>query len=99
MQILLLNYPNNPTSATADEAFFLRAIAFCKAHGLLLIHDAPYVDQVGKGRGSLTGTGAGYNVAGSGSVGSKARKVMETSRGWKYGNVEMLWRGSMKTRP
>ena len=24
----------------------MRAIAFCKAHGLLLIHDAPYVDQV-----------------------------------------------------
>ncbi|GAX78962.1 hypothetical protein CEUSTIGMA_g6402.t1 [Chlamydomonas eustigma] len=43
-KIMLLNYPNNPTSATADEAFFSKAIAFCKAHGLLLIHDAPYVD-------------------------------------------------------
>ena len=43
---MLLNYPNNPTAVTADEAFFHRAISFCKANGLLLIHDAPYVDQV-----------------------------------------------------
>jgi len=43
-KILLLNYPNNPTAATADAEFFQRAISFCKANGLLLIHDAPYVD-------------------------------------------------------
>jgi hypothetical protein len=45
-QVMLLNYPNNPTSATADEAFFARAIKFCSENNLLLIHDAPYVDQV-----------------------------------------------------
>ena len=44
-KILLLNFPNNPTSATADEAFFLQAIDLCKRHTLLLIHDNPYIDQ------------------------------------------------------
>jgi len=43
-KVMLLNYPNNPTSATADDAFFERAIAFAKEHNLLLIHDSPYVD-------------------------------------------------------
>jgi aspartate/methionine/tyrosine aminotransferase len=44
-KVLLLNFPNNPTSATADEAYFLKAIDFCKRHKLLLIHDNPYIDQ------------------------------------------------------
>lgn len=41
---LLLNYPNNPTSAVADEAFFLEAAAWCRARGTLLIHDHPYAE-------------------------------------------------------
>ena len=44
-KILLLNFPNNPTSAMADEAYFVKAVDFCKRHRLLLIHDNPYVDQ------------------------------------------------------
>ena len=43
---LVLNYPNNPTAGVADAAFFDRAIAFCRRHDLLLIHDFPYVDMV-----------------------------------------------------
>ena len=43
---LVLNYPNNPTAGVADDAFFDRAIAFCRDHDLLLIHDFPYVDTV-----------------------------------------------------
>ncbi|SEJ75756.1 hypothetical protein SAMN04488058_11760 [Deinococcus reticulitermitis] len=41
---LLLNYPNNPTSAVADLAFFRRAAAWCRARGTLLIHDHPYAE-------------------------------------------------------
>jgi LL-diaminopimelate aminotransferase len=39
-----LNYPNNPTGATADLAFFERAVEFALRHDLLLCHDAPYCD-------------------------------------------------------
>ena len=39
---LLLNYPNNPTSAVADTAFFRRVAAWCRARGTLLVHDHPY---------------------------------------------------------
>ncbi len=43
-KILWLNYPNNPTGAIADLAFFERAVAFARKHNLLLAHDAPYCD-------------------------------------------------------
>ncbi|UQN05140.1 aminotransferase class I/II-fold pyridoxal phosphate-dependent enzyme [Deinococcus sp. QL22] len=43
-RVLLLNYPNNPTSAVADAAFFAHAAAWCRARGTLLIHDHPYAE-------------------------------------------------------
>ncbi len=42
--LMWLNYPNNPTGATADLAFFERAVEFARRHDLLLCHDAPYCD-------------------------------------------------------
>ncbi len=41
-KILFLNYPNNPTAAVADLAFFEEAVAFCRRHDVLLCHDAAY---------------------------------------------------------
>jgi LL-diaminopimelate aminotransferase len=42
--LMWLNYPNNPTGATADLAFFARAVEFAQHHHLILCHDAPYCD-------------------------------------------------------
>ena len=41
-RLLWLNYPNNPTTATAGLDFFRRAVDFARRHGLLLCHDAAY---------------------------------------------------------
>ncbi len=41
---LWLNYPNNPTGAVADVAFFERAVAFARKHGLAVLHDGPYTE-------------------------------------------------------
>ena len=43
-EMMWLNYPNNPTGAVADLAFFSEAAAFAGEHGILLCHDAPYTD-------------------------------------------------------
>lgn len=43
-KILWVNYPNNPTGATADLDFYARAVDFCARHGILLASDNPYVD-------------------------------------------------------
>ena len=41
-KLLFLNYPNNPTAAVADEAFFEKMVSFAKKHGILVCHDAAY---------------------------------------------------------
>lgn len=43
-KLLWLNYPNNPTTACVTLDFFAEAVAFAREHGLLICHDAAYVD-------------------------------------------------------
>ncbi len=43
-KILWLNYPNNPTGATATLDFYREAVAFARRHNLLLVNDAAYSD-------------------------------------------------------
>jgi LL-diaminopimelate aminotransferase len=46
---LVLNYPNNPTGATATPAFFAEVVEFAKRHQLVVIHDAAYAALVFSG--------------------------------------------------
>jgi LL-diaminopimelate aminotransferase len=41
-KLMFLNYPNNPTSATATEEFFSGVVAFAKKHEIVVAHDFPY---------------------------------------------------------
>ena len=41
-KMMFLSYPNNPSSAIAPVEYFDRAIAFCKANDILLVHDNAY---------------------------------------------------------
>jgi LL-diaminopimelate aminotransferase len=41
-KVLWLNYPNNPTGAVADLAFFNKAVEFAKKHDICICHDGPY---------------------------------------------------------
>ncbi|MGD0765005.1 MAG: LL-diaminopimelate aminotransferase [Dehalococcoidia bacterium] len=41
-KLLWLNYPNNPTGAVADLAFFDEAVAFAQRHDIAVCHDGPY---------------------------------------------------------
>jgi LL-diaminopimelate aminotransferase len=43
-RLLWLNYPNNPTGATAPLEFLVQAVEFGRKHGIVIAHDAPYVD-------------------------------------------------------
>ncbi len=42
IKLIYLNYPNNPTGASATEAFFKKAIAFAKKYNALIVSDAAY---------------------------------------------------------
>lgn len=41
-KMMFLSYPNNPSAVAAPVDYFDRAIAFCKQHDLLLVHDNAY---------------------------------------------------------
>lgn len=40
--LLYLNYPNNPTGATASEEFFSHVVEAARAHDVLVVHDSAY---------------------------------------------------------
>ncbi|MGA1876087.1 MAG: LL-diaminopimelate aminotransferase [bacterium] len=44
-KLLFINYPNNPTAATADLDFFRQVVQFAKKHNLIVCHDAAYSEM------------------------------------------------------
>ena len=44
-RILWLNYPNNPTTATATKEFFREAVEFGRRHNILICHDSAYAEN------------------------------------------------------
>jgi len=44
-KLLYLNYPNNPTTATADLDFFKRVVEFGRQHNILIAHDSAYSEN------------------------------------------------------
>ena len=49
-KMMFLNYPNNPTSAVADTAFFQRVVEFAQEHNIIVCHDAAYSEIYYDGR-------------------------------------------------
>jgi len=49
-KVLVLNYPNNPTGASATAEFFAKVVEFALRHRLAVIHDAAYAALVFEGR-------------------------------------------------
>jgi LL-diaminopimelate aminotransferase len=47
---LVINYPNNPTGASATPQFFADVVAFANKHNLIVIHDAAYAALVFEGK-------------------------------------------------
>ncbi|MEW6088909.1 MAG: aminotransferase class I/II-fold pyridoxal phosphate-dependent enzyme [bacterium] len=45
-KVLILNFPNNPTTLSVDISFFEEVVALAKKHNLLVVHDMAYADIV-----------------------------------------------------
>ncbi|MDC0325606.1 LL-diaminopimelate aminotransferase [bacterium] len=41
-KVLVINYPNNPTGASATRAFFEEVVAWAKKNHIIVVHDAAY---------------------------------------------------------
>ena len=53
-KVLVLNYPNNPTGASATKEFFSEVVDFAKRNNLIVIHDAAYIGLVYDGNQPLS---------------------------------------------
>jgi LL-diaminopimelate aminotransferase len=49
-KVIVLNYPNNPTGASATPEFFAEVVAFAQANQLVVIHDFAYAALVFEGK-------------------------------------------------
>jgi LL-diaminopimelate aminotransferase len=49
-KVLVLNYPNNPTGASATPEFFSKIVEFAKKNNVVVIHDAAYAALVFEGK-------------------------------------------------
>jgi LL-diaminopimelate aminotransferase len=47
---LVLNYPNNPTGASATPEFFARVVEFAQKNKIVVIHDAAYAGLIFEGK-------------------------------------------------
>ena len=44
-KVMFLNYPNNPTGAIADKAFYKDAISFARKHKIIIVSDVAYSEM------------------------------------------------------
>src|SRR6185503_85571 len=49
-KVLVLNYPNNPTGASATPQFFAKVVEFARRNRIVVIHDAAYAALVFEGK-------------------------------------------------
>lgn len=49
-KLMILSYPSNPTGAVATREFFEEAVAFCKKHNIILVHDFAYAEIYFEGK-------------------------------------------------
>ncbi len=90
--VLWLNYPNNPTGATATLDFFEKAVEFAKRHDLALMHDACYseVTYDGYRAPSLLQADGAMDVAIEFHSVSKTYNMTGWRIGMAAGNAEMI---------
>ncbi len=90
-KLVYLNYPNNPTGASASPAFFDEAIAFAERHDVLLVVDAAYAPLNFSGRPlSILSRPGGKEVAVELHSMSKGFNMTGWRLGWVCGHADAV---------
>ncbi len=78
-----INYPNNPTTAVAEESFFKRVVEFAHRHRIILCHDAAYTETGYDGYRPMSL----FQVDGAKEVGIEFHSLSKTFNmtGWRLG--------------
>ena len=82
-KLLFINYPNNPTSATAEKPFFEEVVSFARRHEIIVCHDAAYSEIAFDGYQPLSF----MEVEGAKEVGIEFHSLSKTFNmtGWRIG--------------
>ena len=91
-KVMWINYPNNPTAATAGLDYFERVVAFAKRYDIAVMHDACYTEVAYDGYKPASF----LQVEGAKDVGLEFHSLSKTYNmtGWRLGmaggNAEMI---------
>ncbi len=82
-KLLFLNYPNNPTAAVAERAFFEEVVAFAHRYQIVVCHDAAYSELAFEGYRPLSF----FEVEGARELGIEFHSLSKTFNmtGWRIG--------------
>lgn len=82
-RIMFLNYPNNPTGATADRDFYERVVRFAGKYDIIVCHDAAYSEMAFGGYRPMSF----LEVPGAKEVGVEFHSLSKTYNmtGWRLG--------------
>lgn len=84
-KLLYLNYPNNPTGASATVEFFEEVVAWARKYNVVVVHDAPYAALTYDGRKPLSF----LSVPGAKDVGVELHSLSKSYNmtGWRIGFI------------
>jgi len=82
-RLLFINYPNNPTGATADLAFYEKVVRFARSYDIIVCHDAAYTEMSFDGYRPMSF----MEVPGAKEVGIEFHSLSKTYNmtGWRLG--------------
>lgn len=91
-KIIYINYPNNPTSATAEKDFYLRVLEFARKNKLIVISDPAYSEMSFDGYKPMSF----LELDGAKEVGIEFHSLSKTYNmtgwrvGWAIGNAKLV---------
>jgi LL-diaminopimelate aminotransferase len=91
-KMMFINYPNNPTGATAEAEFFEKVVAFAKKYEIIVCHDAAYSEMSFDGYRPMSF----LEIKGAKDVGIEFHSLSKTYNmtGWRLGfavgNAEVI---------
>jgi LL-diaminopimelate aminotransferase len=82
-RLMFINYPNNPTGATADRDFFERVVRFARKHEIIVCHDAAYSEMAFDGYRPMSF----LEIDGAKEIGVEFHSLSKTYNmtGWRLG--------------
>ncbi len=91
-RLMYLNYPNNPTGATAEKDFYKKAVRFADKNKIIIISDLAYSEMAYDGYrpASFLEVGGARQVAVEFHSLSKTYNMTGWRIGWACGNAELI---------